>query len=318
MFGFIRETINNFKNSVREKNRFDSLIGHKAAQLYQIRLQQIRQEFSSEENFPSRILYPDSKARPLAIGVKYIFDRIALENNINPPSHHFVATPKISTQDRPNLVGLNEALSPVLYAKEYYFKHKKNWEKKFVEDLGVEFYEELLRIRSQLSGRLAEINIKDGSNILILDDFSSAFHTPREIGLAIKSLDLSGVAVHFQSIFTAENCHNPSTFLSGAYYYGLKSINPGFGLNSIFSYTRGNYEAGGLDENLDEIYKPNLEQKAIGVEKKGGKYASIIPNLLPTDRSNINYLRIRLKEIAVNSYDNPFSSDEIIELISKF
>jgi hypothetical protein len=141
MFGFIQESINSFKNTIKEKTRFENLIGQKAAQLYQIRLQQIRQEFSAEAIFPSRILYPDSKARPLAIGVKYMFDRIALENNFNPPSHHFVATPKISTQNRPNLAGLQEGLSPVLYAKEYYFKYKNNWEKEFIKDLGVEFYE---------------------------------------------------------------------------------------------------------------------------------------------------------------------------------
>jgi hypothetical protein len=175
----------------------------------------------------------------------------------------------------------------------------------------------LLGIRSQLNERISEIGIKDGSNILILDDFSSAFHTPREIGLAIKSLDLNQVNVHFQSIFTAANCQNPKTFLSEAHYYGLKSINPGYGINSIFSYTRGNYVVEGLDEKLDEIYKPNLEQKAIGVEKKGDKYASLIRDLSSIDRSNINYLRIKLKQIAVDSYDNPFSSDEITEIVSK-
>jgi hypothetical protein len=80
----------------------DNLIGEKDEKIFQIRMQEIIARYSNTEKFPSVVILPDTKARPMGMAIKDVFYYLTEVNNFPKPQVVFVASPKISKNNRPD------------------------------------------------------------------------------------------------------------------------------------------------------------------------------------------------------------------------
>jgi hypothetical protein len=190
----------------------ESLIGRTQEKIFQIRMQEIIAKYSCAEKFPAKIILPDTKARPMGFAIKDLFYTIAEANGFPIPQVVFVATPKISKNNRPDtqssyldqfyIISMSQIaefnkttlLDPNLNMMDFYSntllkdKDRQNMQS------------DLVTMRSVLLERIKKINIENGSSILVIDDVVSKFTTLTEIGIAIKLLN-NNARIYFEPIF---------------------------------------------------------------------------------------------------------------------
>ncbi len=296
----IKDYYYGFKGKIETRNIERFLIGDLQEKLFQLRIQEMYEEFSNGDI--QEIIFPDTRARPLALAIKYTFDCIANNNSSNPPKYKFIATPKISTSDRPNLKNTKEGMGLTTIAQMLFNGNPTNWAELFIAQFGEIKYQELLHQRNQLAKRLNELQLVNHSHILIVDDFTANATTAKEIGIALKTLS-STYNINLQSIFTIQDSLYSIT--RDSYFTGLDKINYGYGTS--FRYSRGEFDCCGYDNDRNPIYTPDPKQKAIGVVKHPNELYSLkLKNNSPEIVRNIRILRLRLRDLAKEAIDNPY------------
>jgi hypothetical protein len=307
----------------------DTLIGRDSEKIFQIRMQEIIAKYSRAEKFPSKIILPDTKARPMGLAIKDVFYYLADTNGFERPQVTFVATPKISQNNRPDsprtifdqyatimssqlaeLKNTNVLDPEHNEFNPYTYELLTNQDRQNIQN-------NLLDIRSSLYSRMQELKINNASNILVIDDVSFNFTTLVEIGIAIRSLGVNA-KMYFESIFHNgsqdsfyEQIDRCEVILGGL--LGVEDMREKkLGYSGHFEWYRGNFKNTGIDENGKPIYAPHEMQRAIGVIKKPNElYSQKIENLSAKDKKNLRALRQRLKYIAGKALLDPMSEVQI-------
>jgi hypothetical protein len=324
-----QERFKSNQNYIEANHARDNLIGRTQEKIFQIRMQEIIARYSSKKKFPTRIILPDTKVRPMGPAIKDVFYYLADINGFTRPKVEFVATPKISTNNRPDqdrtifdeygIITLSHMAelknTTLLDSKEFdidYLSGKvlSNEDRQNMQNC-------LLVLRATLASRIKELKIADGSNVLVFDEVVHNFTSFCEIGIDINTLK-KDVNLYLESIFYTGNVKflqldvRKCNTLFGNLLKGQDLFENVSNYHDHFKWYDGNFENAGIDNNGETVYLPHKMQRAVGVIKKPNQFHSQkIEDLSAEDKRNIRVLRQRLRYIAGKALFEPMTEEEI-------